>query len=123
MFRGPIGGVAAGEGWTSLGPAGLPAGVDAPTQVEQPPEEAQGDGDGDRLARSRAAAMLHMSQPTLSQIVRRLEDAFGIALLTRTTRSVRLTPNGRMFLGEARAVLERFDAAMPSVPRPVWWGG
>ncbi|MEV7390429.1 LysR family transcriptional regulator [Streptomyces sp. NPDC091215] len=66
---------------------------------------------------NRAAARLHMSQPTLSQTVRQLEDALGFTLLARTTRSVTLTPNGQMFLAEARAVLERFDGAMRQAER------
>jgi DNA-binding transcriptional LysR family regulator len=66
---------------------------------------------------NRAAARLHMSQPTLSQTVRQLEEALGVRLLTRTTRSVALTPSGQLFLTEARAVLERFDDALGRMER------
>lgn len=66
---------------------------------------------------NRAAAQLHLSQPTLSQTVRQLEDALGFRLLARSTRSVALTPNGQTFLAEARAVLERFDGAMRQAER------
>ncbi|QTI88142.1 LysR family transcriptional regulator [Streptomyces sp. AgN23] len=66
---------------------------------------------------NRAAAQLHMSQPTLSQTIRQLEDTLGFTLLGRTTRSVALTPDGQMFLAEARAVLERFDSAMRQADR------
>ncbi|MFE4667565.1 LysR family transcriptional regulator [Streptomyces sp. NPDC056716] len=66
---------------------------------------------------NRAAARLHMSQPALSQTVRQLEDALGFPLLARTTRSAVLTPNGELFLTEARAVLDRFDRAMGQAHR------
>jgi DNA-binding transcriptional LysR family regulator len=53
----------------------------------------------------RAAARLHMAQPPLSQAIRRLEAGIGCALLTRTSRSVRLTPAGAAFLERARRTL------------------
>ena len=61
---------------------------------------------------SRAALKLHVSQPALSRQVRDLEDELGLLLLKRTAKSVRLTEAGRVFLGEARAVLERVDQAI-----------
>jgi DNA-binding transcriptional LysR family regulator len=57
----------------------------------------------------RAAARLHMAQPPLSQAIRRLEDAIGCALLTRTSRSVRLTPAGVAFLDRARRTLRTVE--------------
>lgn len=53
----------------------------------------------------RAAARLHMAQPPLSQQIRKLEAAVGCELLTRTSRSVRLTPAGAAFLERARRTL------------------
>ncbi|WP_166280265.1 LysR family transcriptional regulator [Motilibacter deserti] len=53
----------------------------------------------------RAAQRLHMAQPPLSQAVRQLEEAVGCALLSRTSRSVRLTPAGEAFLDRARRTL------------------
>jgi DNA-binding transcriptional LysR family regulator len=46
-----------------------------------------------------------MAQPPLSQAIRRLEGAVGCPLLTRTSRSVRLTPAGAAFLERARRTL------------------
>jgi len=42
----------------------------------------------------RAAQMLHMSQPPLSAAIMSLEEALGVKLLERSTRSVKLTPAG-----------------------------
>jgi DNA-binding transcriptional LysR family regulator len=61
---------------------------------------------------SRAALKLHVSQPALSRQVRDLEEELGFALLERSAKSVRLTEAGRVFLIEARAVLERTEQAI-----------
>src|SRR5213079_166720 len=61
---------------------------------------------------SRAALKLHVSQPALSRQVRDLEEELGFPLLERSAKSVRLTDAGRVFLPEARAVLQRADDAV-----------
>jgi DNA-binding transcriptional LysR family regulator len=61
---------------------------------------------------SRAALKLHVSQPGLSRQVRDLEDELGFLLLQRSAKAVRLTEAGRVFLTEARAVLQRADEAV-----------
>jgi DNA-binding transcriptional LysR family regulator len=53
----------------------------------------------------RAAARLHIAQPSLSQQIRRLEQQLGVALLQRTSRKVELTPAGRTLLSEGRRLL------------------
>ena len=53
----------------------------------------------------RAAARLHLSQPPLSQQIRRLEDLLGYALFARTSRSVKLTNAGEAYLERARRTL------------------
>ncbi len=53
----------------------------------------------------RAAKRLHLSQPPLSQQVRRLEEILGYALFVRTSRSVVLTSAGETFLERARRTL------------------
>lgn len=61
---------------------------------------------------TRAAARLHVSQPPLSRQIRDLEDELGIALFEHGAKAVRLTEVGRVFLAEARAVLQRADDAV-----------
>lgn len=58
-----------------------------------------------------AAAQLGVRQPTASRRVSDLEDHLGVALLTRSTRSVAMTEPGRRYLIHARAVLTALQAA------------
>jgi DNA-binding transcriptional LysR family regulator len=61
---------------------------------------------------SRAAKRLRVSQPPLSRQIRDLENDLGITLFERSAKAIRLTPAGRIFLLEARAVLQRADDAV-----------
>ncbi|GAB2602441.1 putative transcriptional regulator, LysR family protein [Paractinoplanes abujensis] len=53
----------------------------------------------------RAAAVLHVAQPSLSRQIQRLEEHLGVRLFDRTPRGSRLTPAGRAFLPRAEALL------------------
>lgn len=64
---------------------------------------------------SRAAQHTHVSQPSLSQQIRKLEDELGARLFDRLGRSVRLTELGRTFLPRARAVLRELESARSDV--------
>lgn len=63
------------------------------------------------LSFTRAAAQLGLSQPTVSQHIRKLEAAAGRNLVVRDTREVRLTDNGDALLGFARTILAAHDQA------------
>jgi DNA-binding transcriptional LysR family regulator len=65
----------------------------------------------------RAAVRLHMTQPPLSRQIQVLEHGVGAPLFTRSSRVVRLTPAGRFFLPEARAILRLAETAALSVRR------
>ncbi|MFH9069108.1 LysR family transcriptional regulator [Streptomyces alboflavus] len=58
-----------------------------------------------------AAALLHVSQPTLSQQLKSLERTVGTPLLERTPRGAHLTPAGRAFLPGARHALSGAERA------------
>ena len=63
----------------------------------------------------RAAEQLYIAQPVLSRQVRALEQDLGCALFERTTRSVQLTPAGRLLQEEARRVFTTVDAVVRRV--------
>ena len=56
-----------------------------------------------------AAECVHITQPTLSQQIRRLEEMVGAPLLQRRREGVRLTDAGTVLLEEARAILSLID--------------
>jgi len=55
----------------------------------------------------RAAKRLNLSQPPLSQQIRKLEEILGYPLLVRTSRAVKLTSAGEVFLDRARRTIHR----------------
>lgn len=59
----------------------------------------------------RAAARLNMTQPTLSRRIQALEHALRVELFERANRTVKLTPAGRVFLPEAKRILQLAEAA------------
>jgi DNA-binding transcriptional LysR family regulator len=53
----------------------------------------------------RAAAALHVAQPSLSRQIQRLEEHLGVRLLDRTPQGTRLTEAGAVFRREAETLL------------------
>jgi len=59
-----------------------------------------------------AAESLGITQPPLSRAIAQLERRVGVPLLERTTRQVRLTAAGEVFLAECRTILAALDTAV-----------
>ena len=59
---------------------------------------------------TRAAEALHVSQPTLSQQIRQLEETLGVSLFDRTSRTVKATDAGEAYIECARRVLVELEA-------------
>lgn len=59
---------------------------------------------------SRAAERCHVSQPTLSTQIRKLEEELEVQLVERHPRQVMLTPVGEEIVGRARTLLSEMDA-------------
>ena len=69
---------------------------------------------------AKAAQQLHVTHPAVSQQIQSLEKELNVKLFWRTTRSVKLTEEGKTFLNDARQMLaiserakKRFDSSMP----------
>src|SRR6478735_12181096 len=59
----------------------------------------------------RAAARLHVAQPALSRQIQDLEREIGFLLFDRLPRGVRLSAAGKLFLSDARRILQDVDEA------------
>src|SRR5258707_1103048 len=66
----------------------------------------------------RAAERLNLTQSTVSQQIKRLELETKRPLFRRTTRSVALTDDGEMLLGDARRLLQLEEAARHRLAAP-----
>jgi DNA-binding transcriptional LysR family regulator len=64
---------------------------------------------------SEAARNLGISQPSLSEAVRRMEDEIGTRLFDRHTRSVALSADGRHTVAIAREILREFRLGLESI--------
>lgn len=64
---------------------------------------------------TRAAEAVHVSQPSLSHAIGRLEDELGTPLFHRLGRAISLTSAGEAFVDSARAVLRDLNVMYESV--------
>src|SRR5262245_17887894 len=64
---------------------------------------------------SKAAEILHISQPSLSLQIKNLEDELGAELLNRHARGVSTTELGRMFCDHARSILKDVERAKDTI--------
>lgn len=58
---------------------------------------------------NKAAENLYMNQPNLSRAIKELEDSLGITVFERTSKGMKVTPDGEEFLGYARKILNQID--------------
>jgi DNA-binding transcriptional LysR family regulator len=58
---------------------------------------------------STAAAKLFISQPTVSQAIRELEEHYGVLLFERLCKKLYITEKGKKLLSHARNVVKQFD--------------
>ena len=78
----------------------------------------------DNPSMNEAARSLYISQPSLTNAIRELEDEAGITIFLRTNKGIRITPEGEEFLGYARQVVEqsslleeRYMGSKPAKPK------
>ena len=67
---------------------------------------------------TRASERLHLTQPTVSLQIRRLEDSVGQTLFRRDPQTVRLTDAGESLLGYARNLLDVMGQARRQFAQP-----
>ena len=60
----------------------------------------------------RAAEACHVSQPTLSMQIKKLEEQLGLTLFERTNKSVHVTELGKEVVAHARQILADVDAIL-----------
>jgi len=66
---------------------------------------------------TRAAEVVHLSQPAVSAHIKELEDALGLAMFERTSRGMSLTAAGRRLLSKAEQTLAAHQALMEEAAR------
>ena len=64
---------------------------------------------------TRAAEVLHVSQPTLSQQIRQLEDTLRVQLLDRSGRTIQLTDAGAAYVRYAQRALQDLEAGKRAI--------
>jgi LysR family cyn operon transcriptional activator len=64
---------------------------------------------------TRAAEALNVSQPSLSQQIKQLEDSLGVQLIDRSGRAMRLTDPGETFVRYARRAIVELDAGARAI--------
>jgi DNA-binding transcriptional LysR family regulator len=66
----------------------------------------------------RASEALAITQPALSNQIKLLERSLGVSLFARTTRWVRLTPEGERFLRRAQRIMSDVESAFIELANP-----
>ena len=58
---------------------------------------------------NKAAEELHVAQPNLSRVVKEMEADLGIQFFRRSSKGMMLTPDGELFVNQARKIQEQID--------------
>ena len=58
---------------------------------------------------NKAAEELHVAQPNLSRVVKEMEADLGIQFFRRSSKGMMLTPDGELFINQARKIQEQID--------------
>ena len=66
---------------------------------------------------TKAAAKLHLAQPSLTRQIRSLEEELGVSLLNRSKNQVVMTEEGRSFLADSRRILALATESIAAVQR------
>jgi DNA-binding transcriptional LysR family regulator len=66
---------------------------------------------------TKAAAKLHLAQPSLTRQIHNLEEELGVQLLNRSKSQVAMTEEGRSFLVDARRILSLASQSVLAVQR------
>ncbi len=64
---------------------------------------------------TKAAEALHITQPSLSQSIKSIEDQVGTRLFHRSKKGMTLTDQGQRFLHDSSQVLKAYEAFMASI--------
>jgi DNA-binding transcriptional LysR family regulator len=64
---------------------------------------------------SKASVKLHLSQPTLSKVVKSLEEEIGMALFDRSTRHIHLTEAGEVVQAQAQMIIHSMENLLTAV--------
>ncbi|AOV07448.1 LysR family transcriptional regulator [Sporosarcina ureilytica] len=71
----------------------------------------------DKGSFTKASKELHISQPSLSSAIKKLEESMGLTLIERTTRKISLTKEGEILYKEAKNLLNQFTHVREEMSR------
>src|SRR5258706_10808438 len=72
---------------------------------------------GEEQHYGRAAHRLHIAQPALSRQIQNLEEEIGFKLFDRLARGVKISAAGRLFMEDARRILQQVNEATARAKR------
>lgn len=73
---------------------------------------------------TKAAQQLFMAQPNLSKAIKELEESIGVTIFERTSKGVFVTKEGKMFLSQAKHLIDQINQMEEQyrpIVRPKWY--